>query len=70
LAGGRRRSVIAALGCMLGIVPHMVAAIVGLAAEERSMSRRAHGFRHRGESSNCCVLALALALAASATKGD
>jgi threonine/homoserine/homoserine lactone efflux protein len=32
LAGGRRRSVIAALGCTLGIVPHMVAAIVGLAA--------------------------------------
>jgi threonine/homoserine/homoserine lactone efflux protein len=32
LGGGRRRSVIAALGCTLGIVPHMVAAIVGLAA--------------------------------------
>src|SRR3982074_1883713 len=32
LAGGRRRSVIAALGCTLGIVPHMAAAIVGLAA--------------------------------------
>jgi threonine/homoserine/homoserine lactone efflux protein len=32
LAGGRRRSIIAALGCTLGIVPHMVAAIVGLAA--------------------------------------
>jgi threonine/homoserine/homoserine lactone efflux protein len=32
LAGGRRRSVVAAFGCTLGIVPHMAAAIVGLAA--------------------------------------
>ena len=29
---GRRASVIAALGCTLGIVPHLVAAITGLAA--------------------------------------
>jgi len=29
---GRRRSVVAAFGCTLGIVPHMVASITGLAA--------------------------------------
>src|SRR2546430_10955152 len=32
LARGARASVIAAVGCTLGIVPHMVAAVVGLAA--------------------------------------
>ena len=32
LARGARASVVAALGCTLGIVPHMVAAITGLAA--------------------------------------
>ena len=32
LAGGARSSVYAALGCTLGIVPHMLAAITGLAA--------------------------------------
>lgn len=32
LSGGARTSVIAAVGCTLGIVPHMVAAITGLAA--------------------------------------
>ena len=32
LARGRRASVVAAAGCTLGIVPHMVAAITGLAA--------------------------------------
>jgi threonine/homoserine/homoserine lactone efflux protein len=32
LARGSRASVIAALGCTLGIVPHMAAAILGLAA--------------------------------------
>ena len=32
LSSGRRASVIAAFGCTLGIVPHMAAAIVGLAA--------------------------------------
>ncbi len=32
LASGARASVIAAVGCTLGIVPHMVAAITGLAA--------------------------------------
>jgi len=32
LSRGRRASVVAALGCTLGIVPHMAAAIVGLAA--------------------------------------
>ncbi|MDQ3067393.1 MAG: LysE family transporter, partial [Actinomycetota bacterium] len=32
LARGARASVIAAVGCTLGIVPHMVAAITGLAA--------------------------------------
>ena len=32
LSSGRRASVIAALGCTLGIVPHLAAAITGLAA--------------------------------------
>src|SRR5713101_6656920 len=32
LARGRRGSVVAAFGCTLGIVPHMAAAILGLAA--------------------------------------
>ncbi len=32
LARGRRASLIAAFGCTLGVVPHMVAAITGLAA--------------------------------------
>jgi threonine/homoserine/homoserine lactone efflux protein len=32
LARGARASVIAAVGCTLGIVPHMLAAVVGLAA--------------------------------------
>jgi threonine/homoserine/homoserine lactone efflux protein len=32
LAHGRRASVVAAFGCTLGIVPHMLAAITGLAA--------------------------------------
>lgn len=32
LARGRRAGVVAALGCTLGVVPHMVAAITGLAA--------------------------------------
>jgi threonine/homoserine/homoserine lactone efflux protein len=32
LSGGARASVVAAVGCTLGIVPHMVAAITGLAA--------------------------------------
>ena len=32
LSRGRRASLVAALGCTLGVVPHMVAAITGLAA--------------------------------------
>lgn len=32
LSGGRRSALVAATGCTLGIVPHMVAAITGLAA--------------------------------------
>lgn len=32
LSRGRRASVVAALGCTLGIVPHMVATVTGLAA--------------------------------------
>src|SRR3954467_14718822 len=32
LSRGRRASVVAAFGCTLGIVPHMAAAILGLAA--------------------------------------
>jgi threonine/homoserine/homoserine lactone efflux protein len=32
LSRGRRASIVAAFGCTLGIVPHMAAAIMGLAA--------------------------------------
>src|SRR5438045_4841220 len=32
LSRGRRASIVAAFGCTLGIVPHMAAAILGLAA--------------------------------------
>jgi threonine/homoserine/homoserine lactone efflux protein len=32
LSGGRRTSLIAAIGCTLGIVPHMLAAVLGVAA--------------------------------------
>src|SRR5881409_1063561 len=32
LARGRRAAVVAAFGCTLGIVPHMLAAVTGLAA--------------------------------------
>ena len=32
LARGRRASLIAAFGCTLGVLPHMLAAITGLAA--------------------------------------
>ncbi|WP_229399248.1 LysE family translocator [Micromonospora okii] len=32
LAGGRRAALVAALGCTLGIVPHLVAALTGIAA--------------------------------------
>lgn len=32
LAGGRRRGLFAAIGCTLGIVPHMLAAMLGLSA--------------------------------------
>ena len=32
LSRGRRASVVAAFGCTLGIVPHIAAAVVGLAA--------------------------------------
>jgi len=37
LAGGRRRGLIAAVGCTLGIVPHLLAAVFGLS-----------GFMHAG----------------------
>ena len=32
LAGGHRSAVVAAFGCTLGVVPHMAAAVTGLAA--------------------------------------
>jgi threonine/homoserine/homoserine lactone efflux protein len=36
LRGGRRHSVVTALGCTLGIVPHLVAAVTGTAAALRA----------------------------------
>jgi hypothetical protein len=39
LSRGSRASVVAAFGCTLGIIPHMAAAILGLAASRRKKER-------------------------------
>jgi threonine/homoserine/homoserine lactone efflux protein len=38
LSRGARASIVAAFGCTLGIVPHMAAAILGLAARRSNIS--------------------------------
>jgi threonine/homoserine/homoserine lactone efflux protein len=48
LARGARASVIAALGCTLGIVPHMVAAITGLAALLHTSALAFHVLKYLG----------------------
>lgn len=49
LTRGSRASIAAAFGCTLGIVPHMVAAMLGLAAvlHQRTCLRRAEMVRSR-----------------------
>ncbi len=48
LARGRRASVIAAFGCTLGIVPHMAAAILGLAALLHASALAFQTFKYLG----------------------
>jgi threonine/homoserine/homoserine lactone efflux protein len=48
LSRGRRASIVAAFGCTLGIVPHMAAAIVGLAALLYTSSLAFQTFKYVG----------------------
>jgi len=48
LSRGRRASVVAAVGCTLGIVPHMVAAITGLAALLNASALAFQVFKYAG----------------------
>src|SRR5437762_6341355 len=48
LSRGARASVIAAIGCTLGIVPHMVAAVVGLAALLNASAVAFQGLKYAG----------------------
>ena len=48
LSRGSRASVVAAFGCTLGIVPHMAAAIVGLAALLHTSAIAFHTFKWLG----------------------
>jgi threonine/homoserine/homoserine lactone efflux protein len=48
LDGGRRNALIAAFGCTLGIVPHMLAAALGLAALVAAESRLFEAIRYAG----------------------
>jgi threonine/homoserine/homoserine lactone efflux protein len=48
LSGGARASVVAAVGCTLGIVPHMLAAITGLAALLRASGVAFEVLRYAG----------------------
>jgi len=48
LARGSRASVVAAFGCTLGIVPHMAAAIMGLAALLHASAVAFHAFKYVG----------------------
>ena len=48
LSRGARASVIAAIGCTLGIVPHMVAAVVGLAAVLNASALAFQGLKYAG----------------------
>lgn len=48
LSRGARASVAAALGCTIGIVPHMAAAIMGLAAILHTSALAFHAFKYAG----------------------
>jgi len=48
LSRGSRASVVAAFGCTLGIVPHMAAAILGLAAVLHTSAVVFHAFKYAG----------------------
>jgi threonine/homoserine/homoserine lactone efflux protein len=48
LSRGARASVIAAVGCTLGIVPHMVAAVAGLAAVLNASAVAFQGLKYAG----------------------
>ena len=48
LSRGARASVVAAFGCTLGIVPHMIAAIMGLAALLHASAIAFHTFKYLG----------------------
>jgi threonine/homoserine/homoserine lactone efflux protein len=48
LSRGSRASVVAAFGCTLGIVPHMAAAIMGLAALLHTSALAFHAFKYLG----------------------
>ncbi len=48
LGGGRRNALIAAFGCTLGIVPHMLAAALGLAALVAAEPRLFEAIRYAG----------------------
>jgi threonine/homoserine/homoserine lactone efflux protein len=48
LSRGSRASVVAAFGCTLGIVPHMAAAILGLAALLHTSALAFHAFKYLG----------------------
>jgi threonine/homoserine/homoserine lactone efflux protein len=48
LSRGSRASVVAAFGCTLGIVPHMAAAILGLAALLHASAVAFHTFKYLG----------------------
>ncbi len=48
LSRGRRASIVAAFGCTLGIVPHMAAAILGLAALLHTSAVAFQAFKYAG----------------------
>src|SRR5438309_2504941 len=48
ISSGRRASVVAAFGCTLGIVPHMAAAVVGLAALLNASALAFQGLKYAG----------------------
>ena len=48
LARGRRAAVVAAMGCSLGIVPHMLGAVSGLAALLQASDIAFHALRYAG----------------------
>src|SRR5918996_4192390 len=55
LSRGSRASVVAAFGCTLGIVPHMAAAILGLAALLHTSALAFHAFKWLGVAYLLCM---------------